>query len=595
MDAQRIPRWLFLLGSSTLFTGLIAASSFGWFRRLSLILMLASSAAMVLIVRQRSTEISRLGGAGYERPRMRGTRIIHAMANLLYSAGIMVVVFALLVRVGLIHVAIAPGLAQVFPVFTGAYVFLVGSAAIIQIRRGASPAKAWVLRAHDAFLLFVLGFVGLLLLALLFDPVIRIAGVTILTAADMPVLALFAALGIGTHLLLFTGIPTALDLLLQAFDRTQEVKGQTPPIFYAGILSLMLAAVVLFIASQFHLLDALGRFQDDRAVYIVAFVPLAMLAFFTYSIIAIWREGRRGLYRTKLSPNLRTDLIVYVSSGLLGLTGFVMLIMALNGQIGGIEGFSTGTDLAKDLTAFTIIVTMGPIGVYIHRKHRAVDNLETRLPDLLNDLAESRRAGLTLASAMQAAAKTDYGSLTPEVQKMAAQVGWGVPFTDVLAQFASRVKTNLVRRTTQLVIESSRTGGSITQVLKAAARDAYELKALESERRLSMSTYLIVLYVVFMVFIVVLAALDTQFIPAVIDAQEKVADGGLEGAIGAGGATLDQDGVRFVYFNAAMVQALGNGIVGGVLAEGRLTAGFRHAAIMAAASWFTFRLLLGIL
>jgi flagellar protein FlaJ len=283
---------------------------------------------------------------------------------------------------------------------------------------------------------------------------------------------------------------------------------------------------------------------------------------------------------------------VYGFSSLAGLGLATLLVMNLGGRIDAIGPFPGGKDLSKDLIVMTILVTAGPIGWHISRQNRRVDAIENRLPDFLNDLAETRRAGLTLAASLQSCSLSDYGALTPEIQKMANQVSWGVPFTEALAQFAQRVRTNLVRRSVHLIIEASRTGGSVADILKAAARDAYEIKALESERRVNMMTYLIVLYVVFFVFMTVIAVMDSKFIPQVIAANQVAGQIGVEeGNVPLGGGNLDQETMRFTFFSAAIVQAIGNGIVGGVLSEGRVTAGFRHVAIMAFSAWLLFRFL----
>lgn len=536
-----------------------------------------------------------LGGEGYGVPPSRGLRILHSAVSVLYTLGIIIVVYALLVRLRWVDFGPSPTVTQAFPVFLGLYVFLLGLAAHLETERRGGVLRTWATRLHS-FVVFPVGAIVLLLGVLLVTAApLSVAGHAVLFASDLPVLVLIAVLGAGTQLLLAVGLPTSLDLVMDLLERRQgEVRG-TPPFVYAAIVAVAAAAVVSFAFAQFDLFDRIGGFRDDRVVYIIAVVPLAMVLFFLVSALAIWREGRRGLYKKRIPTRLRNALAVYGIAAVLSLGAFALLAGVLSGGLDRVGPFAADRELAKDLTAATVLAATGPIGWYLHRQNRRVDAIEVRLPDFLNDLAESRRAGLTLPVALRAAAKTDYGALSPEVRKMANQVGWGIPFNDALQQFSQRVRTNLVRRTTQLVIEASRTGGSVSEILKAAARDAYELKNLESDRRVTMMTYLIVIYVVFAVFMVVLAALDTQFIPGVIESQTSVQGTSLEGGLGAGGGTIDRAGLRFVYFNAAMVQALGNGLVGGVLSEGRLTAGFRHVAIMTVMAWAVFRLLLGSL
>lgn len=595
MRLQDIPQRLLLLALASFAVGLFASISTGVPRVLfEALLVAAAGAAAWLLERAPGDRPDVLGGAGYRAPPTAWVRWMHVTITVLYSVGIMVVVFAALVRTRTIDVDIAPTMVQTFPLFVGIYLLLLGVTAQQQVRH-RPIVHDWTTRLHAWATAALVGVTLVASLVLASRGHFATPGGVLLQSSDLPVLVLVTTLMAGTHILLTVGLPTSVDLVVQLVERKRGPSAsatQTPPIVYAVILAVALAMVLSFIASQLDIFERIGRFRDDRAVYIIAVVPLSLIVFFLASAWVIWREGRRGLYKRRISTKLRNDLLVYGLSALGGLIGLVGLSLVLNGEVTHLPLLGSGRDVAKDLTALTILATTGPIGWYLHRQHQRVDAVEVRLPDFLNDLAESRRAGLTLAASLRVAASTDYGALTGEVRKMANQVAWGISFNEALEQFSHRVPTALVRRTTQLVVEASHTGGSISEILKAAARDAFELKNIEAERRVTMMTYLIVIYVVFFVFMVVLAALDTQFIPAVIEAQQKMEGSTLEGGLGGGGARLDSDEIRFVYFNAAMVQAMGNGIVGGVLGEGRVTAGFRHVAIMAFSAWVVFRLVL---
>lgn len=596
-------RVLWAVAVLALLSGMAASVLHGPGRRLGQLVVLLLGLGMAAFVSRRSYEVDdlgALGGTGYDEglPTPPPVKLLHAAITLLYNVGLMVVVFAFLVRVHVVPTRFDPGLVQVFPFFLGLFVLLLALATGISVRARGGVLRAWYTRVHGWFLGVVGGLVALGGVVLLFDPVVALGGSVFLVATDLPVLVTVGLLGVSTQMFLAAGLPTVLDLVhtFAAAIRRQRrgtrrpATAATPPFVYAAILAVGAATLLSILASQFDLLETLGGFRDERVVYVIAVVPLALALFFLTSAVGIYREGRRGLYTKKISRKLRNDIIVFGFSSLAGLFFLVLLTLHLGGDLDRLGPFSTGNDVAKDLVALTILATTGPIGVYLHKQIQRVDAIESRMPDFLNDLAESRRAGLTLSAGLQAAARSDYGALSPEVRKMANQVAWGVPFNDALKQFGDRVKTNLVRRSVQLIIEASRTGGSISQILKASARDAHDLKSLEADRRVTMMTFLIVIYVVFFVFIVVLASLDTQFIPQVLAASEAAG----ESAVGVQATSpIDAESINFIYYNAAMVQAVGNGIVGGVLAEGRVTAGFRHVAFMTFCAWVAFRFILG--
>lgn len=591
---------LLVFACFALAAGLAAGLTEGLPRRLAMLALLLAGLGLARTASSRQVPLepeAPMGGVGYRRPAQPLVRALHAGLSIFYNAGLMVVVFAALVRSDVLPFDLPARLVQAFPVLLGVYLMALAIAVKLRIDENGGVTRTWYTRAHAWFLGALSVPVLLATLGLLFQEQLAVGGAFTVTEPDLQVLALVAVLGVGTQLFLVVHLPTTFDLvtdLLRLFAEPRAGRKGTPPYVYAILLSAGLTAAVGFLLVRLDLVRRLGGFQDERVALLLVLLPVGLALFLLSSALQIWREGRRGLYSRKITSKVRNDLLVYGFSALAGLGLTTLLALNVLGRVDSVGPFEGGRDLSKDLIVLTILATAGPIGWHVSRQSRRVDAIEGRLPDFLNDLAETRRAGLTLAASLQSCSLSDYGALTPEVQKMANQVSWGVSFTDALQQFADRVKTNLVRRSVHLIIEASKTGGSVADILKAAARDAYEIKALESERRVNMTTYLIVLYVVFFVFLVVMAVLDNRFIPQVIEANQVSQDLGTDTSnVPIGGGNLDQDVLRFVFFNAAIVQAIGNGIVGGVLAEGRYTAGFRHVAWMALSAWLLFRFLLG--
>ena len=542
-----------------------------------------------------------MAGAGYVVPSSRRVRLLHILITLLHNLGIMVVVLAAMVRLRLLPIAFDADVVKDVPLALAVYLGLLALAALWRIREQGGVVRAWYTRVHGVYLGIIGGLVlgvGAIVVAL---GGVRVGGVDILVAADLDVLVLVGLLGVGTQIFLAARLPTIFDLgsgAVRSFRNRGTERGAppsgTPPVVYAAVIALLLAVALGYVATRFDLGALFGNFQDARIALVVLVFPLFLVAFFTISALQIRREGRRGFYRKKVTAQARTTLLVYGVAAALGLFFSVLLIMNLSGALTHIGPVPGGLTLSKDLILLTILGTAGPVGIFLQRQNKRVDGIEERLPDFLNDLAETKRAGLTLAASLQSCALADYGPLSKEIRKMADQVAWGVGFNEALAQFAGRIKTALVVRTSSLIIEASRAGGSVAEILKAAARDAHQIKGLEVERRTSMATYLIVIYVVFAVFLGVLAVLAVQFIPQVIASNQAVAGSSLAGGGAApigSSAGLDRQAIDFSYFLAATVQAIGNGLVGGVLTEGRVTAGFRHVAIMSVLAWLVFRTL----
>ena len=170
-----------------------------------------------------------------------------------------------------------------------------------------------------------------------------------------------------------------------------------------------------------------------------------------------------------------------------------------------------------DYLFFGLMALSGPYGFYRTYQMKKVRDIEKRLPEFLRDVAEAGRFGMTLSQAIKAASKGRYGSLTPEIRRMASQIDWGVPASDAMRLFADRVDTPLVRRMTSIIIKANDAGGNVADVLTMVAHDAREAMLNQNERAISMATYTVVIYVAFAVFIATIFILNTTFLPKMME------------------------------------------------------------------------------
>ncbi|HVL87512.1 MAG TPA: type II secretion system F family protein [Candidatus Thermoplasmatota archaeon] len=243
-----------------------------------------------------------------------------------------------------------------------------------------------------------------------------------------------------------------------------------------------------------------------------------------------------------------------------------------------------------DFFVFAILIGLGPYSIYHNRESARIRSIDARFPDFLRDLAENKRAGMTLTQAIVTSSKGSYGALTSEIRKMAAQIEWGVSFNEALSRFAQRVKTPLVGRTASLVVQANEAGGNVVDVLTAAADDAREIELLKRERRTSMSIYVMIIYVSFFVFLAVIWILTAQFVPEVAKAvrgAQGVSFGGIRFQ------AFDTQAFVDVFFHAALVQGFGGGLVAGVMEGGRPVNGLKHSFLLVVISYVVFRFMLG--
>ena len=242
-----------------------------------------------------------------------------------------------------------------------------------------------------------------------------------------------------------------------------------------------------------------------------------------------------------------------------------------------------------DFLIFAALAGTGIYGFYETIRLRRISQIDTIFPDFVRDIAESRRAGMTFTKSILFASKGNYGILTPEIQKISQQVSWGSSVSDALLAFSERVQTKAIRRTISLIIEASKSGGNVADVLDVAAKDAREIKTLEAERKTNMASYVVVVYVGMFVFLAILLILCTSFIPAMVSEGGE----GMQGIMGSGN-TASLDEIITTFFYACIVQGFGSGVVAGVFEDGTYTASVKHIFIMVFISWITFKVVLGV-
>jgi flagellar protein FlaJ len=234
------------------------------------------------------------------------------------------------------------------------------------------------------------------------------------------------------------------------------------------------------------------------------------------------------------------------------------------------------------------IVAVIPPAAYLYAEQKRVRKADDEFPNLLRDLAQAKRAGLTLIDAFSLTAEGNYGVLTDGLKTLAFHLTWGVSFEDALRMFAKRYPTRIIKRSIEIIIEGYEVGGDVGRILKVAADDVVELRALEKRRTSDMGQYILIVYVTFFVFLGVLAVLYQSFIPMMVEAAAKVE------ATGMGGSFLisvDIITMKMLFFHCGIIQGICAGLVAGKLGEGKVIAGLKHSTILALATFGIFVIL----
>jgi flagellar protein FlaJ len=413
-------------------------------------------------------------------------------------------------------------------------------------------------------------------------------GPTAFGAEDAPFFLLAGAVvGCGA-LAMARAIPTLRVLFVEERSfytgRTYLSRSKSivmPAMVAFALLFLVVLVMLVLGVGLVGILDEVPR--NTVLIAVFGLILAALVVSVAVALLLSRTEDKATLYRRHRSAESRRSLAIVGGSA--ALSGALLLGAAWLATGHVLAGL--GPDRWLDLFAFGLMAILGPYGFYAARRYRRIRALEERFPDFLRDIAASRKAGLTLGASVAIAARGEYGALTPEIVKMADQLSWDVPFDEALDRFAERVRTPLIQRTVSLVNEASRSGGNVTDVLLAAARDARELKNLENDRRVTMSLYTAIVYITFFVFLTVAAVLYGTFIPEILKTGHGTALAG-HSLAGLQLGALSLEDYRVFYFLAALVQGVGNGFVAGVMGSGKTLDGLRHSFVMVLITYVTF-------
>jgi len=198
---------------------------------------------------------------------------------------------------------------------------------------------------------------------------------------------------------------------------------------------------------------------------------------------------------------------------------------------------------------------------------------------------------MTLADAIISTSKGKYGILTNDIKKMAGQLEWGVPVSIALEDFLERTRTPLTERVVGTIIKANEAGGNVSDVLSKVAQYAREVQQLTKEKYSQLGTYNVVLLISFGVFLVTILILNVQFFPEMIKSAGSITGNVASNSIASINVSIIPY-VKLIFAAAVLISAVGDGIMAGVLKDGRYESGFIMAAALAV-SGYIFLLLLG--
>lgn len=251
-----------------------------------------------------------------------------------------------------------------------------------------------------------------------------------------------------------------------------------------------------------------------------------------------------------------------------------------------------------------VIVGVVPYSLYQYFTYSKYAKMEEQFPRFMKDFSESIKGGMGFTQALDMAAKTDYGALSEEIKHASHQVSWGVPFPKAMQKFAERIQgSKVMKQSFALVNEAFIAGGNVADIMESIAENIGSIRNVESEKKSAMSQQVMIMYFIYYMFLGIIIALYKLLVPMLAMRGGAEASGIL--AFGSAfdsckvvplmcdigtsfGFTGEHVYFKTLFFFMAIIQGASSGILAGVIGEGKVIAGVKHAAIMIVSSLVVF-------
>jgi len=258
--------------------------------------------------------------------------------------------------------------------------------------------------------------------------------------------------------------------------------------------------------------------------------------------------------------------IAWIVSGALGVTICVTAILLLN-----------GSPLFDEYFLLAVMITVFPPAVLDYADNRWKRSVDKHLPDLFRSIVQAQKSGMTLPQALEEASKRKYGAMTKELQKMVAQMSWGVSFEAALQSLGKRVDTALMRQTIPLILEAQRSGGQVEKVFEPLEKFVQTTLTFDDERKTQTRPYLAIIYVAFFVFLFTIIMIFKSFFVDIVDFELTQFD------------LMSPSEARSIFFHMNAIQAFFGGLVAGKMGEGTVGGGLKHSVILLVCGYLAFK------
>ena len=231
---------------------------------------------------------------------------------------------------------------------------------------------------------------------------------------------------------------------------------------------------------------------------------------------------------------------------------------------------------------------------------RRAKEVEKVLPSFFQLLASYLRSGMTPYQALKSSSKKEFGILKNELDIATSTALGTQSFTDALLNMSNHIKSESLQRSTELMVRSMDSGGSLARLLEESSANLIENRSLRRQIIASSRTYTLMVVFAVVLGAPLLLSISSLFNERLVSLTSEIGEGieniqGIDSSVLVGGNTIDPEWLTTLAAMTVAITALISSFLIGIIADGKEKYGLKYAIMFVPLSIFFFYLFLTLL
>ncbi len=238
-----------------------------------------------------------------------------------------------------------------------------------------------------------------------------------------------------------------------------------------------------------------------------------------------------------------------------------------------------------------LLMILIPWTFLYEKEKRRRKRVETQLPQMLKNIQESNKRGLTIDEAITTAAYSGEGDFYDTLRNSLRKSTIFGNLNYALIEFANKLETPKISQAVDLIARANSVSGDVSTVMKIIAEDFTSLYELKQERQRKAKAYVAIIFVSIMICTLVLVAIDVVFFGFVAEQASGGENGNADSPEISSFDSLPTGFFNRVLLHTVMMLSLVSGIVSGIMENNSPKNGFKYVLVLTTVTIFIFTVL----